>query len=119
MTTNKRPAPWSDIEIDACIGAYLLMRAAAELGNAYNKAAIIRELQTDVLAGRSRGSIEAKFMNVSAALAAIGREDLSMSEHGYRPLANMQKALKDRTAELVRDVTITSLIASAEAAVDA
>jgi hypothetical protein len=36
-----------------------------------------------------------KLMNVTAALEAIGRDDLSMAEYGYRPMTNMQKALKD------------------------
>ena len=48
---------------------------------------------------RSKGSVEMKLMNVTAAVESLGRADLSMAEHGYRPMPNMQKALKDYVAE--------------------
>lgn len=92
--------PWVSGELDAVIVLYATMRASVNKGLDYNKAQMIRDARCykgshQPLIGRSKGSIEMKLMNVTAALEAIGRKDLSMAEHGYRPMANMQKALKD------------------------
>jgi hypothetical protein len=96
--------PWTDREITAVWILYRSMWIYATEGVAYNKAQMIRDTigpdtgpqaGTGPLFGRSKGSIEMKLMNVTAALESIGRDDLSMAEHGYRPMTNMQKALKD------------------------
>jgi len=117
MTTTSK-GPWGLDEIDAGISLYLLMLACAANRRPYNKAAMIRHVQnnhagpidsglnTAPLKERSRGSIEAKLMNVTAAVESLGRPDLSMSEHGYRPFPNMQKALKERVAERIDGVYI-------------
>ncbi|KPL28983.1 MAG: hypothetical protein AMJ72_00025 [Acidithiobacillales bacterium SM1_46] len=78
----------------------------------YNKAAMIRHISrsngpgdTGPLAGRSRGSIEAKLMNASACHAdmAGGDKAMTMDGHGYRCLPNYQRALRDAMrAELDR-----------------
>ena len=99
---------WTDAEIDAVITLYLSMAASAYNRRPYNKAAMIREYRGEshgdlaphfTLGNRTKGSIEAKLMNVTAAVELAGRDDLSMSDYGYRPLANMQKALRERVAE--------------------
>ena len=96
---------WVDGELRDIIELYDQMHQFAMSGEPYNKAAMIREAKGKALANkkpgelcifsRSKGSIEMKLMNVSAACEALGRPDLSMAEHGYRPMKNMQKALKD------------------------
>jgi hypothetical protein len=91
---TKSPA-WTEPEIRAVVELYAMMRRHVNTGEPYNKARMIRNQQGPIgqLRDRSRGSIEAKLMNITGALDRLGRDDLSMSEHGYRPLANMQKAL--------------------------
>jgi hypothetical protein len=91
---------WIDAELLALIELYDRMHQCAMSGEAYNKAQMIRDSRCfdgshQPLIGRSKGSIEMKLMNVSAAVEALGRPDLSMAEYGYRPMKNMQKALKD------------------------
>jgi len=103
MTTRK--APWSPAENLALARIYFTMLHAAGHGHPYNKAQMIRTAQgTDEipgsLYGRSRGSIESKLMNASAAhrdLIRDGliRDGLTMDGFGYRALANYQSSLKD------------------------
>lgn len=77
-----------------------------------NKRALIRYMQGDgdtptppsltelrgSLRARSRGSIEAKLMNASAAHADIAPDAETMAEHGYRPLSRYQSTLRDAIA---------------------
>lgn len=85
--------PWQNNEINALICLYQAMLNAQFEGKKYTKRHMIIAVQALGL-NRSRGSIEAKLMNMTAAVESIGRPDLSMSDHGYRPLSNMQKELK-------------------------
>jgi len=92
--------PWVDAELAAAIELYDQMHKLTMMGATFNKARMIREARCfngahQPLIGRSKGSIEMKLMNISAACEAFDRPDLSMAEHGYRPMKNMQKALKD------------------------
>jgi hypothetical protein len=77
-------------------------------GQPYNKAAMIREVQLSwtthesgawkdepPLQQRSRGSIEAKLMNASAAHLEIAPNAETMATHGYKAWGNYQAALKD------------------------
>ena len=116
-----RSPPWTTAEIDGAIAMYLAFRVLEHRGAPYVKAQFIRQLigaptpanpegnPDAILVNRSKGSVEAKFMNITAALESIGRQDLSMASHGYVPLANMQAALKTRVTELVAGQTIDSL----------
>ena len=96
---------WIDSEVYDLLSLYRSMWIYATEGVKYNKAAMIREAKTRALDAkkpgdppcifsRSKGSVEMKLMNITAALEAIGRQDLSMAEYGYRPMKNMQKSLK-------------------------
>ena len=78
------------------VDAYLRMSCAAISGKAFNKAAIRRAL---IAAGldRSHGSIEAKFMNCSAAMADLGYAQLMVP--GYKPAPNYQAALRIEISE--------------------
>lgn len=113
MTTTKkaRLAPWSADENRAIVRLYFDMLNSAANGAEYNKAAMIRAVQnnhsgpidsglnTAALKVRSKGSIEAKLMNCTAAhrdlIAAGELPDVhTMDGHGYRALSNYQATLK-------------------------
>ena len=86
---------WNDRENMAICLAYCIMLAAQQRGDKFNKSAIRRELiGTDAepcpLHARSNGSVEAKFMNCSAAAQAINLPTVK----GYKPAPNYQKALQ-------------------------
>lgn len=108
----KRTA-WTTHENTALVALYFLMFDRVTGGQPYNKAAMIRDAQAPTepagfksypysseLRNRSRGSIECKLMNATAAhrdlLAAIPSiKQTTMDGHGYRALSNYQAALKD------------------------
>jgi hypothetical protein len=119
--TNTNRTPWTEAENAALSRLYFAMldaqAAMTEHGMTYNKAGMIRHYRGEALgawldgedhgslSNRTRGSIEAKLMNASAAhrdiLAAGGIANataLTMDGHGYRCLPNYQKALKDAIA---------------------
>jgi hypothetical protein len=101
-----RKPSWNDTENAALVALYFVMQDKAAKGQAYVKAAMIREAQgTDEEPGalhtRSRGSIEAKLMNVSGVLKDLGREDVSMADHGYVPMSNYQSDLKTMVVALL------------------
>jgi hypothetical protein len=48
-------------------------------------------------------------MNLTAIFESLGRHDLSMAEHGYRPLKGYQDSLKQRAAELVEGMTLADI----------
>ena len=80
---------WSDIENDAILASYFTMLGDELSGRGYNKAAQNRALQDQI--GRSRGSIEFKLCNVSAACVGLGLPTIK----GYRPLFNFQMSLAE------------------------
>lgn len=111
-----RPTPWTPGENRAVCALYAAMRQCVDQGKRYQKAGMIRAAQHGVgpgdlnwadllapfageLAHRSKGSIEAKLMNVTAALDKLKLYQFSMAEHGYRPLSNVQASL----VEAVKD----------------
>ena len=102
---------WTDAEIAATLNLYAYMLKHYQPGGEHlilNKAETIRQWRGEVegiegpLKARSKGSVEMKLMNVTAAVEACGRPDLSMAEHGYRPMTNMQAALKIAVTEWVK-----------------
>lgn len=114
----RKPA-WSLTEQAAAVSLYFRMRAEVDAGRPYNKAAMIRKARfSDADHGtmecraelwmRSKQSIEAKLMNVTAVLHDLGRHDVSMAEHGYRPLSNYQAELRTTVVGLlaVRDEAV-------------
>ncbi|MCV2879907.1 DUF3883 domain-containing protein [Sedimentimonas flavescens] len=80
---------WSDEENDAIVADYFAMLIDDISGRPYNKAAHNRVLQD--LIGRSRGSIEFKHSNISAAIKGFGLPLLS----GYQPRYNFQMSLAE------------------------
>lgn len=108
-TTNA--GPWTDAENAANVALYFWMIDAVTAQSRFNKAALIRiarnlQKQSDLgytnvagfanqLKNRSRGSIEAKLMNCSAAHRDIDPAAITMHSHGYRALSNYQASLRD------------------------
>jgi hypothetical protein len=80
---------WSDIENDAVVASYFEMLSDELSGRSYNKAAQNRVLQEQT--GRSRGSIEFKLCNVTAAFVGLGLPII----RGYRPRFNFQMSLAE------------------------
>lgn len=80
---------WSDLENDAVVASYFSMLSDELSGRAYNKAAQNRLLQERT--GRSRGSIEFKLCNVSAAVKGLGLPEI----RGYKPRFNFQMSLAE------------------------
>ena len=96
---------WTDKENAAVVALYFAMLDHATQGTPYNKRAMIRSAQAGQAYGhalenrgplkaRSKGSIEAKLMNCTAAHAALRPDAVTMDGYGYRALSNMQGALK-------------------------
>lgn len=80
---------WPDSENDIIVADYFAMLADELSGRSYNKAAHNRHLQERI--GRSRGSIEFKHANISAALQAFEQPMLT----GYKPRFNFQMSLAE------------------------
>ena len=114
-----RKPKWAPEENGALVALYFSMRGRVDDGVDYNKAGMIRAVRGDnpnrldnvaetILENRSRGSIEAKLMNVTAVLHDLGLYAVSMAENAYRPLVNYQADLKTIVVGLlaVRDEAV-------------
>ena len=88
---------WTDEQNDALVADYLAMLADDIAGRAYRKADHNRLLQGKI--GRSRGSIEYKYQNVSAVLMALGEEWIP----GFKPAVNFQDSLVDAVKRWLDD----------------
>ncbi|MDO6966102.1 DUF3883 domain-containing protein [Rhizobium alvei] len=80
---------WLDQDNDAIVALYFQMLGDDLAGRVYNKAAHNRSLQQAL--GRSKGSIEFKNCNISAALIGFGLSYI----RGYQPRFNFQMSLAD------------------------
>lgn len=80
---------WSDAENDAAVDAYFTMLNEELLGRSYNKAALNRQLREHV--NRSRGSVEFKHCNITAAAISLGLPSID----GYKPRYNFQIPLAE------------------------
>ena len=80
---------WSDVENDAIVAEYFAMLSDDLAGRPYNKAERNRNLQEAL--GRSRGSVEFKHCNISAAARGFGLPILT----GYQPRFNFQASLAE------------------------
>lgn len=122
-----RNAPWTDQEQAAVVALYFTMLDKAISGLPYNKAAMIRAsqnshagpidsgLNTAPLKIRSRGSIEAKLMNVSAAHRDYAPGNTTMDGFGYRCLSNYQSSLKDHVISHMVELELDAEIATSQA----
>jgi hypothetical protein len=87
-------SPWSRLEVEATVAAYLDMLILELAGQPYTKAERRRQLQA-LLEGRSEAAIELKHQNISAVLIELGVPYID----GYKPRFNYQGLL----AEVVDD----------------
>ena len=87
--TSKRKA-WTDADMKKLMGVYNGFLAAELKGEAYTKASAVRSLAADM--DRTKGSIEAKMMNVSAVLRDHGKPFVN----GYKPLPNYSKTMVEQ-----------------------
>lgn len=82
---------WSEIDVQELIALYFKMLNLQGNGIKYSKAPLVRELMASQ--GRSKGSIETKLMNVTAALMSLNLPD---TVQGYKALPNYNKDLPDQ-----------------------
>ncbi len=87
---------WSDTDVNQCIALYLSFLDSQQHNEAYTKAKPVRELAE--LQGRSKGSIECKLMNISAACCALNMPYVK----GYKPLVNYNKALEQQILDYIK-----------------
>lgn len=78
------PKDWSPVELAELIDLYQYFLNQQLSGNKYQKAGPVRALMARL--SRTRGSIEAKLMNISGVLAALGMGACIV--RGYKPLSN-------------------------------
>ncbi len=81
---------WTEQEQNTVIGAYFLMLELQQAGKAFNKAELARTY-VPKLDNRTKGSYEAKLMNISAVMLSLGCEMVK----GYAPLGHGQGSLVD------------------------
>lgn len=74
---------WSRFEVEACVADYLQMLALQLNGQRFNKSERIQALMQH-LDGRSKGSVEYKFRNISAVMQELGWPTVA----GYKSLEN-------------------------------
>ena len=96
---------WSDDELNVAIKAYLRMLHAELHGIAFNKAAVNRELRAGPLPNRTKGSIEFRMQNISAALYELKMPYIA----GYLPARNIGTAVKQKMIALLSMQGIDSL----------
>ena len=95
-TTKMPRKAWTDDEVRALCVLYQLMLTAQRDGVKFVKAKPVREIAASM--GRSKGSVEAKLMNISGCRHAIGRDYVN----GYKPLSGFAKSMPAIVAECVR-----------------
>lgn len=95
--TPEPKTPWSEAELLACVEAYKDMLAHERLGTAYSKAKARRALLAGVCEGRSHGSLEFRFCNISAVLSRGGHEYVI----GYKPMGHVGRKVEALILELL------------------
>ena len=85
--------PWTDTENDLIVADYFAMLDDEFFGRPFSKAQHRRAL-LPLLDGRSEGSVEFKYQNISAVLMGLGEDWI----HGYKPAFNFQMSLVDAVA---------------------
>ena len=86
---------WTEEETRSLVVLYLAMLQAQETGSRFVKAPAVRAMAESL--GRSRGSVEAKMMNISGVLADHDRAWVL----GYKPLRSYGKSMVPVILELI------------------
>lgn len=103
----KNASDWNDTELTSAVQAYLGMLYAELDGEYYNKAEVNRQLRKGPLAGRTKGSIEFRMQNISAALYELKMPHIA----GYLPAKNIGSSIKEKLIALLHLNGIDSLAA--------
>lgn len=117
MTDKKRRgAAYSADELAATAAAYVTMAVGQYAGQKVNKAALTRDLQAGVCADRSRGSLDAKFMNFSAVAVDHGMlPGLPFGYvKGYKPAPNYQRAMVEALRDAIGHAMAEALVGGFE-----
>lgn len=88
---------WSDIECELIVADYFNMLRMELAGKSFNKAEHNRNLQA-LLPNRSKGAIEFKHQNISAALIKLGQPYI----RGYLPRFNIQTLLAQKVVNYLQ-----------------
>jgi len=91
MKAPLNPKVWAPAETAQLLGLYAYFLDFQQRGEKYQKASAVRALMAQL--GRTRGSIEAKLMNVSGVLVTLGHPQLVVK--GYKPLGNYSTDMID------------------------
>jgi len=91
-------SPWTDEELTSAIVAYLDMLRAELNGQPYSKAEVNRQLRAGKLSTRTKGSIEFRMQNISAALYELKMPWIA----GYLPAKNIGSTVKEKMVALLR-----------------
>jgi len=98
-------SPWSDDELTRAIDAYLDMLRAELNGESYSKAQVNRDLRAGPLASRTKGSIEFRMQNISAALYELTMPWIL----GYLPAKNIGTVIKEKMIAMLHTSGIAFL----------
>jgi hypothetical protein len=88
---------WSEYEVKETVESYFQMLTRALIGERYNKTEYRKFLSSKL--ERSKGAIEFKHQNISAALIAKGLPYIE----GYKPLSNYQSILDNAIDDYIKD----------------
>jgi len=97
--------PWTDEELTSAIQSYLDMLRAELNGQPYSKAEVNRQLRMGPLSTRTKGSIEFRMQNISAALYELRMPWIA----GYLPARNIGSTVKEKMVALLRDCGVEFL----------
>lgn len=120
--TDTHGTDWTQDEIDLVVADYFSMRAKFLRGENFVKAEHYKRVVAEI--GRTKGSVERKYMNISATLERLSLPWLK----GYAPFRNFQGALlksvesyiaREWDTDIVPDVAATGLAAPASLFIDA
>jgi 5-methylcytosine-specific restriction enzyme A len=78
---------WTEQEIIASVDAWVRMHKMQQAGTPFVKEEVVRVLQSNELKDRTRGSVQMRFMNISAVSLALEHEIVQ----GFQPLGNIGK----------------------------
>jgi len=98
--TAEKESEWTDAELEAAVKSYLWMLEQEKNGKPYNKSAVNKTLRDGILARRSRGSIEYRMENISAALLELCLPWIE----GYKPHGNIGQGVKKRIIGILDEI---------------
>ena len=102
---------WTEKELGLLAGAYWRMMVAQADGSKVNKSALRREMMANGC-DRSHGSIEAKLMNMSAAMVDAGYAQYVVK--GYKAAPNYQRVLLSLAQNLGAAMAANEAMATAQ-----